>query len=126
MLWFQRPLEEIPNHSNKPTTKTPMKTSTTFAPYEKKQFPKPPIEPIVSQHIALKKKGTLLIGLCCFHSETTPSFTVYEYHAHCFGCNWHGDAVDFLRQKMNITVQEAMKIANEYSSNHQEDVWPNS
>jgi putative DNA primase/helicase len=46
----------------------------------------------------LKRAGRLWTGCCPFHVETTPSFTVYRDHYHCYGCDAHGDAIDFVRR----------------------------
>ena len=51
------------------------------------------IETTISQYVNLKRRGKNLIGLCPFHSEKTPSFTVYPESAsfYCFGCGAGGD-----------------------------------
>jgi len=57
-----------------------------------------PIAEIVGRHVRLARRGREFTGLCPFHQEKTPSFTVSEEKGfyHCFGCNQHGNAVDFL------------------------------
>ena len=48
----------------------------------------------------LKRAGNLLVGLCPFHDEHTPSFTVYpDWHYYCFGCGVSGDAITYLRRQ---------------------------
>ena len=53
----------------------------------------------ISEYIHLKKSGTNYMGLCPFHSEKTPSFSVSPSKEifHCFGCGEGGDAISFLK-----------------------------
>ena len=55
---------------------------------------------IVGRHVQLKKGGANLLGLCPFHGEKSPSFTVSpsKQFYHCFGCGVHGDAIRFLME----------------------------
>jgi DNA primase len=57
-----------------------------------------PLVEIVSRHVRLTRRGRELTGLCPFHREKTPSFTVSEGKGfyHCFGCGQHGNAIDFV------------------------------
>ncbi|MDU0810525.1 MAG: DNA primase [Burkholderia sp.] len=66
---------------------------------------------IISRHIELKKSGTNLIGLCPFHNEKSPSFTVSpdKQCYHCFGCGAHGTAIRFLIEYMRLTFKEAVQ-----------------
>lgn len=50
---------------------------------------------LIGKHVALKRRGRNSVGLCPFHHEKTPSFTVYPDHYHCFGCLSNGTAIDF-------------------------------
>ena len=52
-----------------------------------------------------------MIGLCPFHDEKTPSFSVNEqkYYFHCFGCNAHGDIFEFVMQKFNYSFSESLQ-----------------
>lgn len=70
-----------------------------------------PVSEVVRRHVALKKVSGRLTGLCPFHSEKTPSFTVDDAQGfyHCFGCGAHGDVLDFLTKIENIPLQEGMK-----------------
>ena len=63
---------------------------------------------IIGETLALKRRRQLWIGLCPFHTEQTPSFTVYPEHFHCFGCGAHGDAITWLRSQRGLTFQEAL------------------
>jgi DNA primase len=67
---------------------------------------------LVSQYLSLKKAGhDSLVGLCPFHSEKTPSFSVSPSKQvyYCFGCGAGGDAVRFLQQVDNLTFVEAIE-----------------
>lgn len=73
-----------------------------------------PIEDIIGQYVALKRAGTNFSGLCPFHDEGTPSFSVSPDRGlfHCFGCQESGDMYTFLQKIEDITFVEAVeKIA---------------
>jgi DNA primase len=63
---------------------------------------------VIGEALRLKREGNLLVGLCPFHGEKTPSFTVYIDHFHCFGCGAHGDVFDWLMQAHRMTFAEAV------------------
>jgi len=65
----------------------------------------------VSAHVALKKAGKYLKGLCPFHSEKTPSFTVSpdKQIYHCFGCGAGGNVFKFLMETEEISFLDALK-----------------
>jgi len=67
---------------------------------------------IVSEYVNLKKSGSNYVGLCPFHSEKTPSFTVSEtkQYYHCFGCGEGGDIVSFIMKKENLEFLDAVKF----------------
>lgn len=72
------------------------------------------ITDIVGATVNLKPKGRgEFLGLCPFHSEKTPSFTVSDNKGfyHCFGCGAHGDAIRFLTEQRGLTYPEAIKEA---------------
>ena len=66
---------------------------------------------IISDYISLKKSGSNYVGLCPFHNEKTPSFTVSEQkqYFHCFGCGEGGDVVTFIMKRENLGFPEAVK-----------------
>lgn len=66
---------------------------------------------IVSRYTALKRTGRNHTGLCPFHSEKTPSFSVTEDRGlfYCFGCQASGDVFKFLMLKENLTFPEALE-----------------
>lgn len=70
------------------------------------------IEDIISTYVSLKKRGSTSIGLCPFHNEKTPSFTVYNdtQSFYCFGCGAGGDAVTFLKKIENLDYIDAVKL----------------
>ena len=66
---------------------------------------------LVGRHVTLKKGGQNYLGLCPFHSEKSPSFTVSpsKQFFHCFGCGAHGSAVGFLMDHRGLTYVEAIE-----------------
>lgn len=70
---------------------------------------------VVSEHVALKKKGKNYWGCCPFHNEKTPSFSVAPDKGfyYCFGCHASGNAIKFLMELEGITFVEALeRLAN--------------
>lgn len=70
---------------------------------------------LVSEYVKLENKGKNYVGLCPFHNEKTPSFSVSPEKkiAHCFGCGGGGNVFGFLSQIDNITYQQAIvKLGN--------------
>lgn len=69
------------------------------------------IEQVISSHVNLKRRGKTLVGLCPFHNEKTPSFTVYPdtRSFYCFGCGAGGDVISFVRRIENLDYIEAVK-----------------
>jgi len=69
------------------------------------------ISEIVGRFVELKKGGQNLLGLCPFHSEKSPSFTVSpaKQFYHCFGCGAHGNAIGFLMEHRGLGYVEAVK-----------------
>jgi DNA primase len=66
---------------------------------------------LISEHAALKKQGTRWVGLCPFHQEKTPSFSVNAEMGvfHCFGCQRSGDAITFVRDIEHVDFVEAVR-----------------
>jgi len=72
---------------------------------------------IASQYTTLKRRGRKWVGLCPFHTEKTPSFTVDDEKQlyHCFGCGAGGDIYSLLMERENLTFPEALKnLAEKY------------
>ncbi|WP_436859884.1 DNA primase [Staphylococcus caeli] len=87
---------------------------------------------LVSEYVKLEKRGRNYIGLCPFHDEKTPSFTVSEDKqiCHCFGCKKGGNVFQFTQEIKDISFTEAVKELGErvniqvdtgYSDNSQEN-----
>ncbi len=73
------------------------------------------IREIVEEYVPLRKAGRNWVGLCPFHSENDPSFTVSEEKQlfHCFGCNEGGDIFRFLMKLKGLSFIEAVKYLAE-------------
>lgn len=67
---------------------------------------------IVSDYVNLKKSGANFKGLCPFHNEKTPSFTVSDSKQffHCFGCGEGGDSISFIMKIENLEFIDAIKL----------------
>src|SRR5699024_8633418 len=88
------------------------------------RIPEPVIEQVrdatdivdfISQYVQLQKSGKNLFGLCPFHEERTPSFSVSEDKQifHCFSCGRGGNVFKFLMELENLSFQEAVvKVAD--------------
>lgn len=66
---------------------------------------------VVGRYVQLKKGGQNYLGLCPFHGEKTPSFTVSpaKQFYHCFGCGAHGSAIGFLMDQRGLSYVEAIR-----------------
>jgi DNA primase len=76
------------------------------------------IEEVVGDFVSLRKRGANLFGLCPFHNEKTPSFTVSPSRGifKCFGCGEGGNSVHFIMKHENLSYVEALKyLANKYN-----------
>ncbi len=75
------------------------------------------IEAVISQYVTLKRRGKNLVGLCPFHSEKTPSFTIYPENGsfYCFGCGVGGDVITFTGLIENLDYIESVKLLAEKS-----------
>lgn len=70
------------------------------------------IEEVISMYVTLKRAGSRLVGLCPFHSEKTPSFTVFTdtNSYHCFGCGAGGDVITFVMAAENLDYLGALEF----------------
>ena len=70
-----------------------------------------PLSDVIGKRVKLVRKGRRFSGLCPFHSEKTPSFSVVDDQGfyHCFGCGAHGDAISFLRETDGLDFMEAVE-----------------
>ena len=66
---------------------------------------------VVGRRVPIKKHGREYQGLCPFHNEKSPSFTVNDEKGfyHCFGCGAHGDAIEFIRKFERLSYVETME-----------------
>ena len=73
---------------------------------------KNPIEDVISSYVNLKRAGSNYNGLCPFHSEKTPSFTVFPstQSFYCFGCGAGGDAITFVMRTENLDYLSALRV----------------
>ena len=81
------------------------------------------IEEVVSEFVTLKKRGINYIGLCPFHNDSHPSFSVSPTRGicHCFTCGKGGDAVNFLMELEQMTYPDALRwLAKKYNIEIQE------
>src|SRR5690606_14454888 len=69
------------------------------------------VSEIVGQRVRLQRKGREFQGLCPFHNEKTPSFTVNDDKGfyHCFGCGAHGDVITFAMNTEALSFPEAVE-----------------
>ena len=69
------------------------------------------VSEVVGRRVALRRNGREFGGLCPFHKEKTPSFTVNDEKGfyHCFGCGAHGDAIRFLTEAEGMRYPEAIE-----------------
>jgi DNA primase len=75
------------------------------------------ITDVVSEFVSLKRRGVNLLGLCPFHNEKTPSFTVSPAKGifKCFGCGKGGNAVNFIMEHEHLSYPEALRwLAKKY------------
>ncbi len=82
------------------------------------------IEEVVGEFVTLKKRGVNLIGLCPFHNEKTPSFSVSAPKGiyKCFGCGKGGNVVSFLMEHEHYTYPEALRyLAKKYNIEIEEE-----
>lgn len=83
------------------------------------------IEEVIGDFISLKKRGANYLGLCPFHNEKTPSFSVSPSKGiyKCFGCGKSGNSVGFVMEHEHYSYPEALKfVAKKYSIEIEEEV----
>jgi DNA primase len=70
-----------------------------------------PLAGVIARRVQLRKRGREYLGLCPFHAEKTPSFTVNEDKGfyHCFGCGAHGDVIEFVMRAEGFAFPEAVE-----------------
>jgi DNA primase len=86
---------------------------------------------LIRERLRLSCAGGTHKGLCPFHDEKTPSFTVYQDHFHCFGCGAHGTAIDFVMRTQGLAFIDAVNalafrtgITIPRPESHDDSTWP--
>ena len=69
-----------------------------------------PVQEVIGRYVELKRAGRNFVGRCPFHSEKTPSFTVFEDNFHCFGCGAGGDVITFAMRIENLDYRDAVQF----------------
>jgi len=75
------------------------------------------ISEVIGKKVRLKKQGKSFLGLCPFHNEKSPSFSVNDQKGfyHCFGCQAHGDVITFTMENERLEFKEAIfKLADDF------------
>jgi DNA primase len=92
------------------------------------------ISDIISKKVKLQRKGNHFSGLCPFHHEKTPSFTVSDerQNYHCFGCGAHGDVISFITNTTGMSFVETLEqlapqagivVSKEYNNDHHHNLY---
>ena len=71
-----------------------------------------PVVDVIGSYVHLQKKGANYFGLCPFHNEKSPSFSVspQKQMYYCFGCGAGGNVITFIMEYENYSFQEAVKM----------------
>lgn len=89
---------------------------TDIADVKRRIMSKVDLGQLIGQNIELERRSGKLFGLCPFHNEKSPSFTIYTDHFYCFGCKASGDAIDYIRKVHGLGFIEALKyLAQKFS-----------
>ena len=106
LKYWKRIYEEV---TDKKLLPEPEFEDQRFTDYQLDQAREVPIESMYDGN--LRNTYGKLVGLCPFHEEKTPSFTIFtnENKFHCFGCQAHGDAIDFYMKLHNCDFVQAVK-----------------
>jgi DNA primase len=80
-----------------------------------------PIVQVIGQYVQLRPSGLNLVGLCPFHKDRIPSFTVYPSTGtfHCYGCGKHGDVISFVGEIEHLNFGQVLDVLDRYSSQHE-------
>lgn len=68
---------------------------------------------LIGESLDLQRRSGRYVALCPFHDEKSPSFTIFDDHYYCFGCQARGDAIDFVRKQRGLGFIEALKYLAE-------------
>jgi len=85
------------------------------------------IDKVIGQYIKLQSSGNSFVGLCPFHEDHNPSFTVYPSSGtfHCYGCNKHGDVIKFLQDIDNLSFSQALDALDQIKAQHESGIQQN-
>ena len=72
-----------------------------------------PLADLLAEKIAITSRAGHKVACCPFHPEKTPSFYIYDDHYHCYGCQKHGDAIEYVRHEQGLGFVEALKFLAE-------------
>jgi DNA primase len=77
-----------------------------------------PIQSVIEPAVELRPSGSTLVGLCPFHEDHRPSFTVFPSQGtfYCFGCRAHGDALTFLQKAEHLSFFQALDVLRQLQS----------
>ena len=68
------------------------------------------LEDLIKEDAEIKRVSGRMVACCPFHEENTPSFHIYADHYHCYGCQVHGDAINYVREKKGLGFIEALEF----------------
>ena len=68
---------------------------------------------LIKEYVELSGRGGVTEGCCPFHEEKRPSFKVFVDHYHCFGCNAHGNAIEFLQNHLGMSFPDSARFLAE-------------
>lgn len=82
-----------------------------------------PIADIVGRYVQLRPSGSNLVGLCPFHEDRIPSFTVYPAPGtfHCYGCGKHGDVISFVGWIEHLNFGQVLDALDRFNSQHESE-----
>jgi DNA primase len=72
-----------------------------------------PLAALIGETVALTTRSGRQVGLCPFHGEKSPSFTIFDDHYFCFGCRARGDAITFVREMQGLSFLESLRYLAE-------------
>ncbi len=72
-----------------------------------------PLATLIAETVPLTSRSGRQVGLCPFHGEKSPSFTIFDDHYFCFGCRARGDAITFVRDIQGLSFLEALRYLAE-------------
>ena len=68
------------------------------------------LKDLLSEKISFQNRAGRPVGLCPFHNEKSGSFTLYDDHYYCFGCQARGDAIEYVKQTEGLGFIDSLKF----------------